>query len=59
MKILYLAFVKLDVPNASGTYVVEAVHHLAWLIHKFVVILPGQLQLIQVIKRSIDHFGLS
>ncbi len=59
MKILYLAFVKVDVPNASGTYVVETVHHLARLIDKFVVILPGHLQLIQVIKRSIDYFCLS
>jgi len=59
MKILYLAFVELDVPNASGTYVVETVHHLERLIHKFVVILPAQLQLIQFIKGCIDHFGLS
>lgn len=50
MKLLYLAFVELDVPNACRTHVVEVIRNLAGLRHRIVAILPRPLQLVQFPK---------
>lgn len=43
MRILYLAFVELDTPNACRTHVVEVIRNLAALGHRVIVILPRPL----------------
>ncbi len=47
MRILYLAFVELDVPNACRTHVLEVIRHMAALGHQNVVILPKPLTFVE------------
>lgn len=47
MKILYLAFVDLDTPNACRAHVLEVIHNMAKLGHQVVTILPRSRSSIQ------------
>lgn len=47
MKIVYLAFVELDIPNACRTHVVEVVQNLAELGHQIIAVLPQPLAPVQ------------